>query len=79
MTNLTQNKITFLSDIDRSYRVNKSEKYFYYPLGNVRSTRYKKNRRFNNIFSKLDYLHSLAYNIFLSFLNNLTITLKFSY
>src|SRR5258708_12973266 len=56
MTNLTQNKITFLSDIDRSYRVNKSEKYFYYPLGNVSED------RISDFLGKME--NSQAYLIF---------------
>ncbi len=56
MTHLTPNKITFLSDIDRSYRVNKSEKYFYYPLGNVSED------RISDFLGKME--NSQAYLIF---------------
>lgn len=34
MKNITQNNITFLSDIDKKFEINKSEKYYYFNVFN---------------------------------------------
>lgn len=34
MNKITQHQITFLSDIDRKFTIDKSEKYYYYKLNN---------------------------------------------